>query len=113
MSKRKDLKDIRREKDEILVKMRQFPEYGDDYRQLLERYRDLILTEQEIMNGSNERTNNGLGTVLKVAGVAVSAIAGIGVPIYLADKAYDEEKQMKLKNGTIWNLIGKAFGPKQ
>ena len=113
MSKRKDLKDIRKQKDAVLERMSQFHEYGDDYKHLLKRYQDLVVAEETILKGYNERANNGIGTVVKIAGLAISAVAGIGVPVYLANKAYDEEADLKLKNGTVWNLIGKSFGPKQ
>lgn len=112
MSKRNDLKAIEAEKAHLLTTLCKLdPEY-DDYKRALDAYNTLVQTEQAIRSGSNERSNNWIGTVMKGLGIAGSVFVGVFVPLTLADKAYDEEKQFKLKNGTIWNLIGKKFDPK-
>lgn len=53
--------------------------------------------------------NNKVKAVCTVLGVVISAIGSIAVPIILAKVAYTEENDMKIKNGTVWNLIGKKF----
>lgn len=112
MGKWKDLHDIRKQKDHILNTLLKLdPEY-EDYRVALQNYKALVEAEQAIMTGSNERSNNTAGNIIKGIGMAAGTATAFLIPLILADKAYDEEKAFKMKNGTIWNLIGKKFDPK-
>ena len=112
MGKWKDLRDIRKQKNAILNTLTKLdPEY-EDFKVALQNYNTLCETEQAILTGANERGNNTASTILKGVGIAATTATAIFVPLALADKAYDEEVNFKLKNGTIWNLIGKKFDPK-
>ena len=112
MSKRKELKAIQKQKEQVLNTLVKLdPEY-EDYKVALQNYTALCDAEQAILTSANERSNNTAGTLLKGLGIAATTATAIFVPLTLADKAYDEEKAFKLKNGTIWNLIGKKFDPK-
>lgn len=117
---RKDLQDIKDQKDSLIAAMNRPDVYldGDGYKRALENYKILVetensilKTEEEIKKSRNDRSP--LDWLLKIGGFIVTAVGVIFVPQLLADKAYDAEKDMSLKNGTIWNLIGKDFGPKK
>lgn len=119
MSK-KDLRDIQDQKDTIMAAINRPDVYLDsdgvkrcfeNYKLLIETENSILLREEEIKKSRNDRSP--LEWILKIGGFVVTAIGVIFVPQILANKAYDAEKDMNLKNGTIWNLIGKDFGPKK
>lgn len=116
----KDLRDIQDQKDSLIAAMNRPDVYldGEGYKRALENYKILVetensilKTEEEIKKSKNDRSP--LDWLLKIAGFVVTAIGVIFIPQILADKAYDNEKELNLKNGTIWNMIGKDFGPKK
>ena len=81
----------------------------DQYYGLMEVLTDLKLKQTEDLVKQNEMLTTKVKTVCSVLGVVISAIGSIAVPIILAKVAYTEENDMKIKNGTVWNLIGKKF----
>ena len=81
----------------------------DQYYGLMEVLTDLKLKQTEDLVKQNEMLTTKVKAVCSVLGVAISAIGSIAVPIILAKVAYTEENDMKIKNGTVWNLIGKKF----
>ena len=107
---RKDLKDLREQKELLMLGMNGVPLDSKEYAQMMSQYKLMVETEETIKKGKSER--GVLSTVLKVGSFVVTAAGVILVPQLLAEKSYQAEKDMSLKNGTIWNLIGKNFGPK-
>ena len=109
---RKDLRDIQDQKDSLIAAMNRSDVAldGPGYEQALKNYKMLVETEEIIKDGRRKR--GPLEVVLKIGGFLVTAAGVILVPQLLAEKAYEGEKDMSLKNGTIWNLIGKNFGPR-
>lgn len=107
--RRNDLKDIDEKKGYVLDKMDNVPTESDDFERAVKNYKVLIETENTIRDGRSVRRSERIGTVVKVGTFIVSSVSAIGVPIYLAHLAYRNDQQMNLKNGTIWNLIGKKF----
>lgn len=103
----KDLKDLRQQKDVLITSMNKLPKDSNNYEQLLKNYRQCVETEEIIRKGKRER--GPLETGLKIGTLLVSVAGAIVVPQILADKSYDNEKDMSIKNGTIWNLIGRRF----
>lgn len=81
----------------------------DQYYGLMEVLTDLKLKQTEDLVKQNEMLTTKVKAVCTVLGVVISAIGSIAVPIILAKVAYTEENDMKIKNGTVWNLIGKKF----
>lgn len=81
----------------------------DQYYGLMEVLADLKLKQTEDLVKQNEMLTTKVKAVCSVLGVMISAIGSIAVPIILANIAYTEENDMKIKNGTVWNLIGKKF----
>ena len=81
----------------------------DQYYGLIEVLTDLKLKQTEDLVKQNEMLTTKVKAVCTVLGVVISAIGSIAVPIILAKVAYTEENDMKIKNGTVWNLIGKKF----
>ena len=81
----------------------------DQYYGLIEVLTDLKLKQTEDLVKQNEMLTTKVKAVCTVFGVVISAIGSIAVPIILAKVAYTEENDMKIKNGTVWNLIGKKF----
>lgn len=81
----------------------------DQYYGLMEVLTDLKLKQTEDLVKQNEMLTTKVKSVCTVLGVVISAIGSIAVPIILAKVAYTEENDMKIKNGTVWNLIGKKF----
>lgn len=81
----------------------------DQYYGLMEVLTDLKLKQTEDLAKQNEMLTTKVKAVCTVLGVVISAIGSIAVPIILAKVAYTEENDMKIKNGTVWNLIGKKF----
>ena len=81
----------------------------DQYYGLMEVLTDLKLKQTEDLVKQNEMLTTKVKAVCTVLGVVISAIGSIAVPIILAKVAYTEENDMKIKNGTVWNLIGKRF----
>ncbi len=81
----------------------------DQYYGLMEILTDLKLKQTEDLVKQNEMLTTKVKAVCTVLGVVISAIGSIAVPIILAKVAYTEENDMKIKNGTVWNLIGKKF----
>jgi len=81
----------------------------DQYYGLMEVLTDLKLKQTEDLVKQNEMLTTKVKAVCSVLGVVISAIGSIAVPIILAKVAYTEENDMKIKNGTVWNLIGKKF----
>ena len=81
----------------------------DQYYGLMEVLTDLKLKQTEDLVKQNEMLTTKVKAVCTVLGVVISAIGSIAVPIILAKVAYAEENDMKIKNGTVWNLIGKKF----
>lgn len=43
--------------------------------------------------------------------IGVSVLGAVFVPLKLGSMAYDNEKDMSLKNSTVWNLIPKGKLP--
>lgn len=81
----------------------------DQYYGLMEVLTDLKLKQTEDLVKQNEMLTTKVKAVCSVLGVVISAVGSIAVPIILAKVAYTEENDMKIKNGTVWNLIGKKF----
>ena len=81
----------------------------DQYYGLMEVLTDLKLKQTEDLVKQNEMLTTKVKAVCTVLGVVISAVGSIAVPIILAKVAYTEENDMKIKNGTVWNLIGKKF----
>ncbi len=81
----------------------------DQYYGLIGVLTDLKLKQTEDLVKQNEMLTTKVKAVCTVLGVVISAIGSIAVPIILAKVAYTEENDMKIKNGTVWNLIGKKF----
>lgn len=81
----------------------------DQYYGLIEVLTDLKLKQTEDLVKQNEMLTTKVKAVCTVLGVVISAVGSIAVPIILAKVAYTEENDMKIKNGTVWNLIGKKF----
>ena len=81
----------------------------DQYYGLMEVLTDLKLKQTEDLVKQNEMLTTKVKAVCTVLGVVISAFGSIAVPIILAKVAYTEENDMKIKNGTVWNLIGKKF----
>ena len=106
---RKDLKNIEEKKSQLMDKMDNVSMESDEFEQALKNYKMLVETEENIRDGRNKRSSERVSTAVKVGGFVVSAVAAVGVPIYLADKAYQHDQNLEMKNGTIWNLIGKRF----
>ena len=79
------------------------------YYGLMEVLTDLKFKQTEDLVKQNEMLTTKVKAVCTVLGVVISAIGSIAVPIILAKVAYTEENDMKIKNGTVWNLIGKKF----
>lgn len=50
---------------------------------------------------------NNLWELLKIVTGLASTAAGVGATIYMANLAYDEEKALKFKNGSVWNMATK------
>ena len=97
---------IKKLEEEDLVKV----EVGtDQYYGLIEVLTDLKLKQTEDLVKQNEMLTTKVKAVCTVLGVVISGIGSIAVPIILAKVAYTEENDMKIKNGTVWNLIGKKF----
>lgn len=120
MDRKKDLKNIQDQKDTFMACINRPDVYMDsdgvkrcleNYKLLVETENSILKTEEDIRKSKNDRSP--LDWILKIGGFIVTAIGVIFIPQILADKAYDAEKDMSLKNGTIWNLIGKDFGPKK
>lgn len=105
-----DLKDIKNQKKQLIEVMSEEEPGSEEYKKALETYKLLIETETTVRDSRSKRNSEGVGTMVKVGTLIVSGLAAIGVPIYLAERAYQHEEQnMDMKNGTIWNLIGKRF----
>lgn len=98
-----------RKKGQLIDQMDNVPTGSDDFEQALKNYKLLVETEDTIRNGRNNRRSERVGTGVKIGTLLVSAVAAIGIPLILADKAYENDQELKMKNGTIWNLIGKKF----
>ena len=81
----------------------------DQYYGLIDVLTDLKLKQTEDLVKQNEMLTTKVKAVCTVLGVVISAVGSIAVPIILAKVAYTEENDMKIKNGTVWNLIGKKF----
>ena len=81
----------------------------DQYYGLMEVLTDLKLKQTDDLVKQNEMLTTKVKAVCTVLGVVISAVGSIAVPIILAKVAYTEENDMKIKNGTVWNLIGKKF----
>ena len=81
----------------------------DQYYGLMEVLTDLKLKQTEDLVKQNVMLTTKVKAVCSVLGVVISAVGSIAVPIILAKVAYTEENDMKIKNGTVWNLIGKKF----
>lgn len=107
--RRNDLNDISEKKGQLVDHMDNVAIESDEFEQALKNYKMLVETEQTIRDGKNKRGSERIGTGVKIGGFLVSAVAAIGVPVYLANKAYEHDQNLEMKNGTIWNLIGKRF----
>ena len=107
--KRNDLKDVDEKKGYLMDKMDNCPTDSDEFERCLKNYKMLIETENTIRDGRSNRRSERVGTGVKIGTLIVSAVAAIGIPLVLADKAYEHDQNMDMKNGTIWNLIGKKF----
>ena len=105
--RRNDLKDIDIKKGQLMDQMDNVPTGSDDYERAIRNYKALIETENMVRDGRNKRRSERGGFLVKVGTLLVSAAACIGVPLVLADKAYEHDQSLDMKNGTIWNLIGK------
>lgn len=46
---------------------------------------------------------------LDVANMSVKVAGAIAVPLTIANLSYAKEEDMKLKNGSVWGLLGKKF----
>lgn len=104
---RKDLKDIQEQKDLLMIGMSDVPLDSKEYKKMMANYKTLVETEEVIKEGKRKR--GPLEILYKVVTIAISAAGVILVPNMLANKSYQQEQDMKLKNGSIWNLIGKRF----
>lgn len=68
----------------------------------LESEQKRIKDESSVVKKAWGVTKDVLDIGIKVAGVVL-------VPIYVVTKAYDGDKDMKLVNGRIWNMLGRKF----
>lgn len=107
--KKSDLKRIDEKKNQLVDHMDQVSMDSDEFELALKNYQRLVETENAIKDGKNKRSSERAGTGLKIGTLIVSAVAGIGIPIYLANMSYEHDQRLDMKNGSIWNLIGKKF----
>lgn len=105
--KRNDIMDINVKKGQLMDHMDNCETDSDEFEKAIKNYKALIETENMVRDGRNKRRSERAGTIVKIGTLIVSAAAAIGVPLVLADKAYEHDQNMDLRNGTIWNLIGK------
>lgn len=111
MDRKKDLEIIQEQKDSIIESMSMYADDSEEYGRLQDRLNKYIEMEEKILSG--KRSRGWLDTALKIGTFGVSLAGAILVPNMLANKAYANDAEFKLKNGTIWNLIGRSFGGKK
>lgn len=104
---RKDLKDIETQKTFLVNGMSDVPVDSKEYEQMLKQYKTLVETEEMIRKGKKERSP--FEIVYKILTLGVSILGVVFVPLSLGKLAYDNDQDMSMKNGTIWNLVGKKF----
>ena len=107
--RKSDLKCIDEKKGQLVDHMDQVSMDSDEFETALKNYQRLVETENQIRDGKNKRNSERVGTGVKIGTLLVSAVAAVGVPVYLSHVAYEHDQNLEMKNGSIWNLIGKRF----
>lgn len=105
----KDLRDLKAQKDWLVKGLSDVPLDSIEYEQMLKQYKTVVETEEMIKKGKSERSP--FNVVYKVLMIGVSVLGAVFVPLKLGSMAYDNEKEMSLKNATVWNLIPKGKLP--
>lgn len=101
-TKKKELKLIRGQKRDILEQMNETDMDSAEYERMCKALKKLTSIEEEIMNGRKTRSwvPQILQVILGLLGIAGS-VAGT---VYLGQLAYENDNEMKLKDGAVWNL---------
>lgn len=105
---KKDLKDIQQHKAWLMQGMSSVPLDSAEYAKMNQQYKLLCDAEDVIKKGKKSPFD----AIYKVLTLLVSIAGAVFVPLSLGQLAYKNEQDMSLKNGTVWNLIGRTFGPK-
>lgn len=101
-TKRKELKLIREQKRQILEQLADTDSDSSEYECMCKNLTLLNSMEEVTMNGKKNRSwlPNILQVLLGILGIAGS-VAGT---VYLGQLAYENDNEMKLKDGSVWNL---------
>lgn len=102
MTAKKILKDIEAEMDFCLERMRYVSPESDEYRDLQNRYGVYLQMRNEILKPKG--TGKVFGAIFEGF---IKAAGTIFVPLGLGFLAYNGDKDIKLVNQRIWNLISK------
>lgn len=100
--KRKRLKEIHQQQELLMNQMKELPADSDTYRRLHEEYARFLEEEENLL-----KSGKWFDRILQILGIGVSIGATFVMPAWLACKASDDDKNMKMVNGRIWNLIPK------
>lgn len=106
MGKYKIKKQIDEELSRIKAKMLVADPAGTEYGVLYERYCLLI----EERNALDPQQKSGWDKGVEILKIGVGVLAGVAVPIVLAQEAHKEDSEMLLSNGRIWSIAQKTAG---
>lgn len=106
MGKYKIKKGIDEQLSTLRAKMLVADPASEEYGTLCERYCLLI----EERNALEPQQKSGWDKGMDVLKLGVGVLAGVAVPIALAQEAHKEDNEMLLSNGKIWNIATKHAG---
>lgn len=103
-AKQKQLKDIDNQMTALMEGMTSVPLDSEEYRKLQAQY-----SQFAELRDSLTKSDKGFNRVTKVLEIGVSAVGVFVTPLMLGLMSTENDKQMKIVNGRVANLIGKVF----
>lgn len=101
------LKELDHELDVLMESMRAVPPDSDVYLDLLKRYEELLRLREELKPAAK-----GWSIADSILDKGIRIAGSIGVPLFLGWLAYSGDRELKMANGRVWNLVGKKFDQK-
>lgn len=106
-ARKQRLAEIDLELDALAASMESLPKDSEAYRSVQNRYGTFLQMRDDL-----EKSPKVIRVIREVVDTGLRVCGTIGVPLFLGWLAYNGDKDLKMVNGRVWNLVGRKFDNK-